>query len=349
MKDHNGKNHNQRNFDEEKLVERTNYDIVRKNNPSHVCDCYKYKVDDKDEMLNENTTYSSIGLKDVAFINSNSIDDKYKQFAVKNFTNIKQKCQKLVKSLSHTPSESTQHIFRSSSMQITSPNINTQINGFDYSEDAEKKDYFSSKTCSSVQPTKVKASEVTLSLVDVNDCIEESYSDTSAEQSSVLKKEHQFSNNSVTFNIISLRKVRSAACLGGYVSSVVLSGTESLPNISAFVEENVHCIDMTDYSSSSSCTSERSGWMSSRSSSETSTETNKTALNNGILQDLIDFEKKLQKMTFSKFENNASKQHEKMNGYFSGSKGKGNFIACNSNSLDSYDCFVDTSFIKFYL
>lgn len=322
MKDHNGKKHNQRSFDEDKLFKSTNYDIIRKDNLSDLCDCYKYKVDYKDETLNESTTYSSIGLKGVDFNNSNSIDDKYKQFAVKNFTNIKQKCQKLVKSLSHTPSESTQHIFRSSSMQITSPNINPQMNGFAFSEEMEKCNHFSPKMCRGEQPAKVKTTDISLSLIDVNDITEENCSDISVEHSSALKKESQFSNNSVIFNIISLRKVRSAACLGGYVSSVVLSGTESLPNISAFVEENVHCIDMTSYSSSSSCTSERSGWISSRSSSETSTETNKTTLNNGILQSLIDFEKKLQNFPFNKFENNRSKKHQKINGYFPDSKGK---------------------------
>lgn len=182
----------------------------------------------------QGTTNSSIDLA------LNGVDKKYRQLVSKNLSNVKQKCQKLVKSLSHTPSESTQHIFRSSSAQI--------MNGLQ------------SKTSSD------------------------------SEEDSFLLKNEEILKKALIFNVITLRKVRSAGCLGEYISSVVLSGTESLPNMNLYSEDNIRYVDITSYSSSSSCTSEQSGWVSSQSSSVTSLDTNRSVKNGGVL-DWIELDK----------------------------------------------------------
>lgn len=307
MKDHNEIKYNQ-SFDKDK-IKCTNYDDL-----SDKCDCYKYKTSYAEKTCNINTNFSSIGLNNIAFNNSNCIDEKYKHF-VKNFTNVKQKCQKLVKSLSHTPSDSTQHIFRSNSMQIT-PKMDLEKNC-----EVEETENSLSEICNSERQMNNETLAVSPSLVNIDHFREENNSDISEEHTPLFKKDKIFMNDSVVLNIISLRKVRSAGCLGAFVSSVVLSGTESLPNIGTYLEEDIQSIGMTNYSSSSSCTSERSGWITSRSSSESSSETNRLSINNGIIQNLFDFEKKLQISTSDKFANNSHKKYQKKSNFLNG-KGK---------------------------
>lgn len=186
------------------------------------------------------------------------------------------KCQKLVKSLSHTPSESNQHIFKSNSMQVLSPKFKTHTNGF------LPENYETSKQKEKEEQATIKK------LIEMGE--------TSSESStaSLIKKNKSLLT---VVDVVTLRKVRSATCLGEDVSSVMLSGTESLPNIATAVNENLRYIDVINYSSSSStCTSERSGWVSSRSSSVTSLETNKS---NGIIRSWSGIEKKLQSLSLS--------------------------------------------------
>ncbi|KAJ8977876.1 hypothetical protein NQ317_016146 [Molorchus minor] len=64
-----------------------------------------------------------------------------------------------------------------------------------------------------------------------------------------------------------IRKVRSTSCLADKFEPLLMSGTESLPNITPKLEERLYP-EMSYYSSSaSSTTSEQSGWITSRSSS----------------------------------------------------------------------------------
>lgn len=247
----------------------------------------------------------------VAFSRS---DKKYKPSVVKN---AKQKCQKLVKSLSHTPSESTQHIFKSNSMQLLSPKLTMDtMSSFDFmrngciQEDVEEK----SKKEEEEQAT-IKR------IIEMGECS----SDTSTESARLVKKtKTPLKADALMVDVISLRKVRSATCLGEYASSVILSGTESLPNITSAINENVQYIDVINYSSSSStCTSERSGWMSSRSNSITSLETNKSTLfGNGFLKNWSGIEKRLQSLTLDKIANGRGlKTYQKLDGSFKNRKG----------------------------
>lgn len=244
------KTRNQRSFDGDVLVlKNIEQEYVTPGNSSKTCDCFKCE--------RKNDVYTSIDKKN------------------RNISSVKQKCQKLVKSLSHTPSESTQHIFKSNSMQILSPNLKVETNGF------MSEDYETAKVNN--DDKKEKEEQATIKrLIEMG----ESSSDSSAE---VAKESKPLLIMDVT-----LRKVRSATCLGEHVSSVVLNGTESLPDITTAVNE-MRYTDVINYSSSSStCTSERSGWVSSRSSSVTSLETNKS---NGVLKTWTGIEKKLQTLT----------------------------------------------------
>ncbi|VEN34534.1 unnamed protein product [Callosobruchus maculatus] len=63
-----------------------------------------------------------------------------------------------------------------------------------------------------------------------------------------------------------IRKVRSATYIHQQTATQILSGSESLPNISAKLEERLFP-ETKYYSTSSSSTSEQSGWITSRSSS----------------------------------------------------------------------------------
>lgn len=220
----------------------------------------------------------------------------------KSNRNPKQKCQKLVKSLSHTPSESAQQIFKSNSMQVLSPKLGPEINKV-------QEDYEIPKECNDVdEQATIKK------LIEMGECSSES----STESAPVVKNNYQFLNEAVIVSVVTLRKVKSAACLGEYVSSVLLNGSESLPNISSTINENVKLTDVINYSSSSStCMSERSGWVSSRSSSMTSLEANKPIFANGTIKSWCGLEKKLQNLTNSR----SVKRYQKWDKIFINNKG----------------------------
>lgn len=231
---------------------------------------------------------TSIDLNVTAF---NGTDKKYKTPAVKNTTSVKNKCQKLVKSLSHTPSESTQHIFRSNSMQVLSPKLTMDTSNLDFMKNGCILEDFK-------EESKEKEEQATIKrLIEMG---EYSSGSSTTETASLIKENKApLKADGLIVDFVALRKVRSAACLGECVSSVILSGTESLPNITS--NENVRYINVVDYSSTSStCTSERSGWVSSRSSSITSLETNKSNIANGFLRSWSGIEKHLQSLTLDK-------------------------------------------------
>lgn len=221
----------------------------------------------------KNTTKNLLTSNSCDYCKDTSID-------LLNFTT-KQKCQNLVKSLStHTPSENIQHIFKSNSMQILSPRI---ANNFDLIRNGCIQEDHEEKT------RKEKEEQATIKrLIEMGEVSSE------CSTTSFIKKNKSPLTETLMMDFIALRKVRSATCLGDYVSSVMLSGTESLPNITSVVKsENVGYVDYSS-SSSSTCTSERSGWVSSRSSSITSLETTKSSIGNGFLNGI---EKRLQSLT----------------------------------------------------
>lgn len=304
---------NSRNYKVYDSVASANREIFKRDYLSDTCDCDKFKQENDVRMkkrFNEPVTNSSIDLN-VGLSNVDiGVNKRYKQFVTKNLTNVKQKCQKLVKSLSHTPSDSTQHIFRSSSMQVLSPS-HTLLNGFAFGE--ETADQVPSEISQNLTGNVCVLPNI-VNLVDVG----ENSSQSSADSPSLFDKRKAALGDALVVNVISLRKVKSAVCLGDYVSSVVLSGTESLPNITAFTNENVGYLDITRYSSSSStCTSERSGWLSSRSSSVTSVETNRSALNNGIVKTWCGLEKLQSKIANGK----SLKKYQKLDRIFVSDKG----------------------------
>lgn len=282
------------------ILNTTTKQNVRRNN-----NIQNQKTFDQNFLLSSNSCscYKNTSI-DLNVIAINGTDKKYQTPVVKNTTNVKQKCQKLVKSLSHTPSESTQHIFKSNSMQILSPKLAMDTSNFEFMKNGCILEDFEEKS------KKEKEEQATIKrLIEMG---EYSSGSSTTETTSLTKKNKKpLKADALIVDFVALRKVRSAACLGECVSSVILSGTESLPNITSTLNENVQYIDVVDYSSSSStCTSERSGWVSSRSSSITSLDTNKSNIGNGFLRSWSGIEKHLQSLTLDKI--TSAKRYQKL-------------------------------------
>lgn len=194
---------------------------------------------------------------DINQIEVDILDKKYKQFNIKNLGSIrsKDKNQKIVKSLSHTSTDSTQNMFRSNSMQTFSPKKNpeTKFNSLVTTKRSSGKIHTNGLTKSVLESTKSN-NQKSNKLFEV--------ASTSSSTDSLFSKKSGYNNEGI-------RKVKSTSCLGENGSSLVLSGTESLPNLTPKMER-VEFPQTKYYSSSSSTsstTSEQSGWITSRSSS----------------------------------------------------------------------------------
>lgn len=199
-------------------------------------------------------------------------EKKYKQFNIKNLTNVKQQYNTLVKSISQTPSDSTQNIFRSNSMQLLSPKkrVSNGFNKFNLllmKKDNGKKsdklietaktpeaeqDYFTRKSRSKKHLSSSKQFEI---------------GSTSSSMESLSVEKLTGSKCEALLSSSGLRKVRSTSCLVEELFPMVLSGTESLPNMTSKLEERLYPEMKYFSSSTSSATSEQSGWITSRSSS----------------------------------------------------------------------------------
>lgn len=241
-------------------------------------------------------------------VDTNETDKKYQPVVVK------QKYQSLVKSLSHTPSENTQNIFKSNSMHVLSPKLSTTTSNFDIMRNGcIQEDHEESREKEKEEQATIKR------LIEMGECS----STSSTETASLIKQNNLHMKEALVVDFIKLRKVRSATCLGENASSLILNATESLPNISSTANDNLRYIDIINYTSSSStCTSERSGWVSSRSSSLTSLETNKSNVGNGCLKNWSGVEKKLQTLTLDKITNGKSlKKYQKFDKSFVHEKG----------------------------
>lgn len=167
-------------------------------------------------------------------------EKRFKQFNIKNLTNVKQQYNTLVKSLSQTPSEGGQNIFRSNSVQFFSPKKRAAngIDKFNSRKNGEKKKHNKQFEIGSTSSSTESVSFI---------------GQTGSKLEGVVSRS-------------SVRRVRSASCLVDDFFPSVLSGTESLPNINSKLEERLYP-EMRYFSSSSSSTSEQSGWITSRSSS----------------------------------------------------------------------------------
>lgn len=205
-------------------------------------------------------------------------EKKYKQFNIKNLTNVKQQYNTLVKSISQTPSDSTQNIFRSNSMQCFSPKkrVSNGLNKFNLlltkksNRKTEKliengthikttaatleadQDYYMRKTKSKKHLSRSKQFEI---------------GSTSSSTESISVEKLTGSKCEALLSSSGLRKVRSTSCLVEEFFPLILSGTESLPNITSKLEERLYPEMKYFSSSTSSTTSEQSGWITSRSSS----------------------------------------------------------------------------------
>ncbi|KAJ3660538.1 hypothetical protein Zmor_004981 [Zophobas morio] len=203
---------------------------------------------------------------DINQVEVDILDKKYKQFNIKNAA--KQKCQKIVKSLSHTSTDSIQNIFRSNSMQSFSPkkkvaeankfnSLVTKKQRLEVNGSAQPSVLESTKTYNQKGKSKTRRCQNGKNF---------EIGSSSSTDSLSLKKQTGL-NSEALLSVVGIRKVRSTSCLGENACPLVLSGTESLPNITPAVERT-HYPELKYYSSSSSSsTSEQSGWITSRSSS----------------------------------------------------------------------------------
>lgn len=199
---------------------------------------------------------------DIDQIEADILNKKYKQFSIKSISN-KQKNQ-IIKSLSHTPTETSQNIFRSNSVQFISPNKHLE-NGF-------AKCHSLSRTSKKIEINGLGNQNDTIIKQGSKTRFEIGSTSSSTESLSIknLTGSSSNSSNSETCSntVVGVRKVRSTSCLGGDSLLPLLSGTESLPNITPKPEKHCSYPELKFYtSSSSSTTSEQSGWITSRSSS----------------------------------------------------------------------------------
>ncbi|KAG5900639.1 hypothetical protein JTB14_005915 [Gonioctena quinquepunctata] len=264
--------------------------------------------------------------------NGDVVEKKYKQFNITNLSNAKNQYQTLVKSISQTPSENTQNIFRSNSMHSFSPKkkLTNGINKFNSllsrriqsrkaSATAENGDSLDS---SDNQNKKRESKKPTLNGKRSEVCS----TSTSTESLSIVKNETG-SKCEALFSCSGLRKVRSSSCLTEEIVPLSVSGTESLPNITQKFEERLYP-ELKYYSSStSSTTSEQSGWITSRSSSIASS----TDITNPATIAAVNLES-IQKRQFTNTEGKRSKDKGKREKI---SKNKSNIFSMDSDSSNN--------------
>lgn len=269
-----------------------------------------------------------------------ALEKKYKQFNIKNLTNVKQQYQTLVKSLSHTSTDSTQNIFRTNSMQFFSPKKKV-VNGINKFNSLLSKRNQNKKYQKHVSHSLSSSDSKTL-LVDNSKDGYNTDDNEQHNQTKLFKKitKSNTKNNGITngkhFDIGStssstdsisddkihtgfnsealhygrgIRKVRSTSCLGEEIFPLILSGTESLPNINPKLDDRLHYPEMKYYSSStSSATSEQSGWITSRSSSIASSTDVTNPATSAIVTNIENIQKRLLSLSAEYKRNNKDKK-----------------------------------------
>lgn len=274
--------------------DRTLKNVASEHNMRNNYDNYKYSFEEPDDNLcicsfnnynnlkpatkskNRNEEITNVDV----IVNSNQgiVEKKYKQFSIKNLSNVTKQYQTIVKSLSQTPSESTQNIFKSNSMQFFSPRKKylSSPNKFSslLSRKIEKMRKFENPSLQNGSGSEPAEDQTTHNQnrrsksknTHVNGRHFEIGSTSSSTESLVMDKLKTGSKCKALLSSSSIRRIRSTSCIGDEKNSLVLSGTESLPDITPKIEERLYP-QMKYCTSSSSSTSEQSGWITSRSSS----------------------------------------------------------------------------------
>lgn len=196
---------------------------------------------------------------------SNGVSEKmYKQFNIKKLSNVKHQYQ--VKSLSQTPSDNL-HMFRSKSVQFSPKKDFTDIKK--YNSILTRNVYRKSERLTNCSNETIKNPiKKVQSKIHFNEKREIGSTSSSTESLNLVQRKTGLQNK-ILFSSKEIRRVRSASYIGEESTPLLLSGTESLPNITNIAKlENRLYPEMTYYSSStSSSTSEQSGWITSKSSS----------------------------------------------------------------------------------
>ncbi|XP_057654549.1 protein FAM135A isoform X1 [Diorhabda carinulata] len=254
------------------------------------------------------------------------VEKKYKQFSIKNLSNVKDQYYTLVKSLSGMPSENVHEILRSTSTQSFSPKGKIS-NGMNKITPSLLKRNHKPIQIENIQ-NQMKKSKTTVSNGNIESLSTSSSFDTLAK----VKTEFKYEN--IT-NSGAVRKVRSFPCLSEKVFTQTLSGTESLPNITTKLEDRLYP-ELKYYSSStSSSTTEQSGWITSRSSSLASS----LDVTSTLPCPSVHFEA-IQKRLFTNLEGKKSKD-KKGNGEIN-TKHRSNRFYIDSDSSNN-DFKIDTS------
>lgn len=263
--------------------------VASEHNMRNNIDYFKYTFEDPDDNLcscsynNYNTLRpkhkSKIRKDELAsvdvIVNSNQgiVEKKYKQFSIKNLSNVRKQYQTIVKSQSQTNSENNQNIFKSNSMQFFPPRKKNAANGskprkIEKTRKLEKGLLQNGAGTDQVgdmvehkrnRRSKSKSSFINSRCFDI-------VSTSSSTESLVNEKFKTGSKCKALFSSNGIKRARSTSCITEDQTPLVLSGTESLPDITPKAEERLFP-EMKFYSSSSSTTSEQSGWITSRSSS----------------------------------------------------------------------------------
>ncbi|CAG9839560.1 unnamed protein product [Diabrotica balteata] len=296
----------------------------------NLCSCSfdNYKTKSPKFLTNE---LSSVDIN----IEEYNVEKKYKQFEVKNLSNVKEQYYTIVKSLSETPSDGLQNIFRSSSVQSFSPKrkISNGINKFNSL--LFKRNHKSGKMVNGTENDQNQPKRSKKVLPNGNNIESSSSTDTLPKEKLKVKVKRQ--NHTVGVSNC-IRKVRSASCIPEEIITHTLSGSESLPNITSKLEERLYP-EMRYYSSSSSSTTEQSGWITSRSSSVASS----TDLANIPQCSSVNFEA-VQKKLFTNLEGKKSKDKKdkdeiktrlKSNKFYIDSDSSNNDFKNIKNDLDS--------------
>nr|CAH7732551.1 unnamed protein product [Callosobruchus chinensis] len=197
---------------------------------------------------------------------SNGVTEKrYKQFNIKSLSNVK------YQTIAKISCSDEKNIPRASSVQLF-PNEPKQQNKFNSLDVNKKEEHLQAMQVDAVeklerknninghQITKSKTKQDLLNGKKMFELGSSSSTDSLSKNTLQVKMEKNFRRAG------KIRKVRSATFIPQQMTTQILSGAESLPNISAKLEERLFP-ETKYYSSSSSSTSEQSGWITSRSSS----------------------------------------------------------------------------------
>ncbi|XP_074025600.1 protein FAM135A isoform X3 [Leptinotarsa decemlineata] len=245
--------HNIRN---QKYFMQDDFDLDSSKYKGNVCNCSLRTYNTLDSARKSKKHIDDIINIDMCFDSGKAIaEKKYKQFSIKNLSNAKEQYQTLVKSISQTPSESTQNIFRSNSIQSFSPKkkISNGINKFNSLLTRRINNKKSLENGSRLVSENIPDQKKESKTVSNGKHFEICSTSSSTESLSTENNETGSKCKALLFTSSGVRKVRSTSCISEELVPPIMSGTESLPNITAKFEERLYP-EMKYYSSSTSST-----------------------------------------------------------------------------------------------